>query len=55
VFNWKAALEGGPIYWVVTHRIHHAHADGPGDPHNTERWRVVVTHGMDSERYGPTV
>jgi stearoyl-CoA desaturase (delta-9 desaturase) len=27
------ALEGGPIYWVVTHRIHHAHADGPGDPH----------------------
>ena len=21
------ALEGGPIYWVVTHRIHHAHAD----------------------------
>src|ERR1044072_4328908 len=20
------ALEGGPIYWVVTHRIHHAHA-----------------------------
>ena len=33
VFNWKAALEGGPIYWVVTHRIHHAHADAPGDPH----------------------
>jgi stearoyl-CoA desaturase (delta-9 desaturase) len=33
VFNWKAALEGGPIYWVVTHRIHHPHADGPGDPH----------------------
>ncbi len=27
------ALEGAPIYWVVTHRIHHAHADGPGDPH----------------------
>src|ERR1043165_4234514 len=27
------ALEGGPIYWVVTHRIHHAHADAPGDPH----------------------
>jgi fatty-acid desaturase len=27
------ALEGGPIYWVVTHRIHHAHADEPGDPH----------------------
>jgi fatty-acid desaturase len=26
-------LEGGPIYWVVTHRIHHAHTDEPGDPH----------------------
>jgi fatty-acid desaturase len=27
------ALEGGPIQWVVTHRIHHAHADRLGDPH----------------------
>ena len=27
------SLEGGPIQWVVTHRIHHAHADRPGDPH----------------------
>jgi stearoyl-CoA desaturase (delta-9 desaturase) len=27
------ALEGGAINWVVTHRIHHAHTDGPGDPH----------------------
>ena len=27
------ALEGGPIQWVVTHRIHHAHADRVGDPH----------------------
>ena len=27
------ALEGGPIQWVVTHRMHHAHADRPGDPH----------------------
>src|SRR6266852_1604854 len=26
-------LEGGPIYWVVTHRIHHAHTDQKGDPH----------------------
>src|ERR1044072_9639992 len=23
------AHEGGPIYWVVTHRIHHAHAARP--------------------------
>ena len=27
------ALEGGPIQWVATHRIHHAHADTAGDPH----------------------
>ena len=27
------ALEGGPIQWVTTHRIHHAHADHAGDPH----------------------
>lgn len=27
------ALEGGPIEWVATHRIHHAHTDQTGDPH----------------------
>lgn len=27
------ALEGGPIQWVTTHRIHHAHTDRMGDPH----------------------
>lgn len=27
------ALEGGPIQWVTTHRIHHAHTDREGDPH----------------------
>ena len=27
------ALEGGPIQWVTTHRIHHAHTDKTGDPH----------------------
>lgn len=35
------SLEGGPIYWVVTHRIHHAHSDSPGlDPHTPRdgRW-----------------
>lgn len=28
------ALEGGPINWVVTHRIHHARSDRDGDPHS---------------------
>ncbi len=27
-------LEGGPISWVGTHRVHHAHSDQEGDPHN---------------------
>jgi stearoyl-CoA desaturase (delta-9 desaturase) len=27
------AMESGPIYWVVTHRIHHAYTEAPGDPH----------------------
>jgi stearoyl-CoA desaturase (delta-9 desaturase) len=28
------ALEGGPIFWVGTHRIHHQKSDQPGDPHS---------------------
>jgi sn-1 stearoyl-lipid 9-desaturase len=40
--NWVAyflticgtlALEGGPIFWVATHRIHHQFSDKEGDPH----------------------
>ena len=27
-------LEGGPISWVATHRIHHQNSDQPGDPHS---------------------
>ena len=27
------ALEGGPIFWVATHRIHHQFSDKDGDPH----------------------
>jgi fatty-acid desaturase len=27
------ALEGGPIFWVATHRVHHQHSDKLGDPH----------------------
>ena len=28
------ALEGGPIFWVATHRIHHQNSDKEGDPHS---------------------
>jgi fatty-acid desaturase len=28
------ALEGGPIFWVATHRVHHQNTDKEGDPHS---------------------
>jgi stearoyl-CoA desaturase (delta-9 desaturase) len=28
------ALEGGPIAWVATHRIHHMYTERDGDPHS---------------------
>jgi stearoyl-CoA desaturase (delta-9 desaturase) len=28
------ALQGGPIAWVATHRIHHQRSDKEGDPHS---------------------
>jgi fatty-acid desaturase len=27
-------LQGGPIFWVATHRLHHQKSDHPGDPHS---------------------
>jgi len=27
-------LEGGPIFWVATHRLHHQFSDQAGDPHS---------------------
>jgi stearoyl-CoA desaturase (delta-9 desaturase) len=38
------ALEGGPIRWATTHRIHHAHTDKHGDPHTPRdgRWWAHV-------------
>jgi len=28
------ALEGGPAFWVATHRMHHQNTDKEGDPHS---------------------
>ena len=28
------AMEGGPVAWVATHRIHHSFSDRDGDPHS---------------------
>jgi fatty-acid desaturase len=35
-----AALQGGPLFWVATHRKHHRHSDQKGDPHSPRdgRW-----------------
>jgi fatty-acid desaturase len=59
------ALEGSPAHWVVTHRIHHAHADTEGDPHTPRDggwwahmgWILVGTAQQHDratlERYAP--
>jgi stearoyl-CoA desaturase (delta-9 desaturase) len=31
------ALQGDPIEWVATHRLHHAHSDEENDPHDAHR------------------
>jgi fatty-acid desaturase len=33
-FCGTLALEGGPIFWVATHRMHHQNTDVDGDPHS---------------------
>lgn len=40
IFFGSLALEGGPIQWATTHRVHHAHTDKSGDPHTPRdgRW-----------------
>jgi fatty-acid desaturase len=35
-FCGSLALEGGPIAWVATHRIHHQNTDKEGDPHSPQ-------------------
>jgi fatty-acid desaturase len=39
------ALEGGPISWVATHRVHHQFSDQTGDPHTPKDgkwWSHIV-------------
>lgn len=31
------ACQGGPISWIGQHRVHHAHSDQPGDPHDINK------------------
>src|ERR1039457_1862973 len=59
------ALEGGPIFWVATHRVHHQNSDQDGDPHTPQDgtwWShagwIISGRAMHSEtallgRYAP--
>jgi fatty-acid desaturase len=61
------ALEGGPMFWVATHRIHHRFSDKEGDPHTPRDgkwwshivWMLVgeATHCNADEcsRYAPDI
>ena len=44
-FFGSLSLQGGPIKWVATHRVHHAFSDRPQDPHSPKRgfwWAHVL-------------
>ncbi len=59
------ALQGGPIKWVATHRVHHAFSDRPQDPHSPTRgfwwahilWLFAYDETLDHDtkfyRYAP--
>ena len=52
------ALEGGPIFWVATHRIHHQKSDQEGDPHTPNGTfshrviRVITELGWEIKGHG---
>ncbi|WP_439631070.1 acyl-CoA desaturase [Gemmata sp.] len=39
-----AALQKGPLWWTVHHRLHHRHSDQPGDPHSPVRDGFLYGH-----------
>ena len=70
LLTWCAtlALEGGPIFWVATHRIHHQHSDDDGNPHTPREgtwwahmgWMVTGSGGCTifasmHARYAPNI
>ena len=49
------ALEGGPIFWVATHRIHHQYSDEEGDPHSPidGKWWAHMGWILDRQIHAP--
>ena len=47
------ALEGGPIAWVATHRVHHQNTDKEGYLALAPRRGHLGPHGLDLDRQGP--
>ncbi len=59
------ALQGGPIKWVATHRVHHAFSDRPQDPHSPTRgfwwahllwlfaYDETIDHPVKYQRFAP--
>jgi stearoyl-CoA desaturase (delta-9 desaturase) len=42
-------LEGGPMFWVGTHRVHHAKSDKDGNPHSPREgtWVFITAHAEE--------
>jgi stearoyl-CoA desaturase (delta-9 desaturase) len=59
------ALQGGPIKWISTHRVHHAFSDRPQDPHSPTKgfwwahmlwlfaYDETIDHPQKYQRYAP--
>ena len=48
-FCGTLTLEGGPIFWVATHRIHHQFTDQEGDPHSPRDGKWWSHNALDSD------
>jgi fatty-acid desaturase len=51
-------LEGGPIFWVATHRVHHQKSDQAGDPHSPREgawWAHLIWMCVGDAKHSDTV
>lgn len=54
-FLGTSAVQKGPLWWASTHRLHHRHSDGPGDPHSPRRGFYYAHQGwIFDARWDPT-